>query len=94
MMSSSGKLKSSINFHHITLILRDTGGSQVWYEAISIIEYIGRLSSTGKSDGHYICDIKEKSSNLWFRTNDDSPPSQIRSSDVSQHGYAILLKRV
>jgi hypothetical protein len=78
----------------IRFLFRDAGGSQVWYEAISVIEYLGRLSSRGESDGHYICDIKDKTSNSWFRTNDDSTPAQIRSSEVSEKGYAGLIKRV
>ena len=74
-------------------LLRDAGGSQVWYEPISVIEYIGRLSPTGESDGHYVCDIKQNTSNFWFRTNDDSSPAQKSSSDVSQNGYVVLFKR-
>ena len=74
-------------------IFRDADGSQVWYEAISVIEYMGRLSQTGESEGHYICDIKESNSKTWFRTNDNCTPVQIGTSDVSQQGYVILFKR-
>ena len=58
-----------------------------------MIEFDGRLSPTGESAGHYTCDVKEKISNMWFRTNDNSDPIQIRTSDVSQLGYVVLYKR-
>ena len=72
---------------------RDSEGFQDWYEAISVIEYNGRLSPTGESEGHYTCDIKENISNIWFKTNDSRDPIQIRVSDVSEHGYVVLYKR-
>ena len=75
-------------------ILRDEAGFQTWYEAVSVIEYKGRLSSTGESQGHYICDVKDKNSNLWYRTNDNCDPINLRISDVSQNGYVVLYKRV
>ena len=75
-------------------MFRDVEGNQDWYEAISVIEYSGRLSPTGESEGHYLCDIKENISNIWFKTNDDSDPVPIRTSDVSQYGYVVLYKRV
>ena len=61
---------------------------------MSVIEYKGNLRSTGESDGHYICDIKDKSSGKWFRTNDNSDPIQIELEDVSKFGYVILYKKV
>ena len=75
-------------------VSRDAEGCQDWYEAISVIEYKGRLSSTGDSQGHYMCDIKDNVTNRWFRTNDNSPPFPVRVSDVSQYGYVVLFKRV
>ena len=75
-------------------MLRDTQGSQDRYEAISVIEYDGRLSATGESEGHYTCDIKENISNMWFKTNDSSNPIPISVSTVSQYGYVVLFKRV
>ena len=44
--------------------------------------------------GHYLCDIKENITNKWFRTNDNSDPMPIRTTDVSQYGYVVLFKRV
>ena len=59
-----------------------------------MIEYKGRLDRTGASQGHYICDVKDKKSKLWFRTNDNSDPVQLEISDVSKSGYVVLYKRV
>ena len=95
MMCLSGILKTPIYINIMSkYIFRDATGSQVWYEAISVIEHMGGLSSTGESGGHYICDVKDKASNRWFRTNDDRTPVQIRTSDVSENGYVVLFKRV
>ena len=76
------------------LICRDEGGFQTWYEPISVIEYRGRLTNTGESQGHYICDVKDVNSNSWYRTNDNCDPVEIQSSDVSKSGYVILFKRI
>ena len=92
-MCLSGNLTINIDTNNILYIFRDAGGSQVWYEAIAVIEYMGRLSQTGESAGHYICDVKESISSKWYRTNDNSTPTPIRTSDVSQNGYVILFKR-
>jgi uncharacterized UBP type Zn finger protein len=64
------------------------------YETIAIIEYEGSIRSAGESQGHYICDVKDKSSKLWFKTNDNSNPIPIRIEDVSKLAYVILYKRV
>ena len=63
------------------------------YEAIAVIEYKGTLSSTGESHGHYLCDIKDKKTNSWYKTNDNCDPVKISVSDVSKNGYAIMYKR-
>ena len=48
----------------------------------------------GFSSGHYICDVKAKTSNLWYRTNDKTLPLEINTDSVSTQGYAILLRRI
>ena len=93
MMYSSGNLVTSIVSQLKYEYFRDSEGFQGWYEAISVIEYNGRLNSSGESDGHYTCDIKENITNMWFKTNDSTDPFQIRVSDVSKHGYVVLYKR-
>ena len=64
------------------------------YEAVSIIEYQGSVQTTGESDGHYICDIKDKSEGTWFRTNDNKDPLPIEPENVSKCAYVILYKQV
>ena len=64
------------------------------YEAVSIIEYQGSVRATGESDGHYICDIKDKTEGTWFRTNDNKDPIPIKLEDVSKCAYVVLYKQV
>ena len=64
------------------------------YEVVAVIEYKGNVSSTGDSDGHYICDIKDKVSGMWFRTNDNNDPVQIELASVSASAYIVLYKKL
>ena len=61
---------------------------------MAVIEYIGNLSRSGVSQGHYICDVKDAKSNLWYRTNDGRLPIELKLSDVSRNAYVVLYKRV
>ena len=63
------------------------------YKPISIIEFQGRITSSGQSAGHYICDVQEQESNMWFRTNDNNSPFRINPDQVSKKAYVVLLKR-
>ena len=58
-----------------------------------MIEFRGSINSAGQSQGHYICDVQEQSSKLWFRTNDNSYPLEILEEQVTKQAYVILLKR-
>ena len=89
MMYLSGRNQSYLLWFFTTMYLRDEQGNQTWYEALSVIEYRGKVSPTGESEGHYLCDIKEKIRNVWFRTNDNSFPVPIDRNDVSQKGYVV-----
>ena len=73
---------------------RDAGVYDAWYAATAVIEFKGSLSRTGESQGHYICDLKDKMTNMWFRTNDNCDPIPIRTEDVSQYEYVVLYKRI
>ena len=73
---------------------RDTDDHVNQYEAVSIIEYQGSIKSTGQSDGHYICDIKDRLSEKWFRTNDNNDPKPIKLEEVSKNAYVILYKMI
>ena len=75
------------------LFARDTDDHVNQYEAVSIIEYQGSIKSTGQSDGHYICDIKDRLSEKWFRTNDNNDPKPIKLQEVSKNAYVILYKK-
>ena len=75
-------------------IQRDSLGIESQYEVIAVIEYRGRLTPSGNSDGHYICDVKDKLTGKWFRTNDNNQPMEIDLQDVSSCGYVILYKKV
>ena len=75
-------------------IIRDQENCQAWYRAIAVIDYKGRMSSTGETWGHYTCDVNDARSNLWFRTNDNQNPIQIHMKNVSKNGYVVLYKRL
>ena len=79
----------------IKCYFRDSINSGSHYEAISVIEFNNTLQASGESQGHYmyICDIKDKSSNLWYRTNDNCVQIPIRLQDVSTFGYVVMYKR-
>jgi hypothetical protein len=68
-------------------------GHEAEYQAMSIIEFEGSINSSGQSHGHYICDVQDQSSKLWYRTNDNCHPIPIHLEDVSKHAYVILLNR-
>ena len=60
---------------------------------MAVIEFQGTVSSAGNSNGHYICDVKDKLSDGWFRTNDNKIPIPITVNDISQAAYVILYRR-
>ena len=61
------------------------------YEAIGCIEFQGKLSNTGESQGHYICDVRTQPHGKWYRTNDNLEPEEIKKCEVSQyHSRPIL----
>ena len=64
------------------------------YEAIAVVVFSGRVDNFGNSHGHYTCDVKDKESNAWFRTNDSTDPVSIEVEDVSKIPYVVLYKRI
>ena len=93
-MYLSGKIKNALKQYSKPNFFRDEGGFQAFYEPISVIEFMGNVTRTGQSNGHYICDIKEIETKAWFRTNDDRDPTEIPVSAVSKLAYVVLYKRV
>ena len=47
----------------------------------------------GETCGHYICDLKDEKSQLWFRTNDNQTPSQINVHNVTKKTVVVLYKK-
>ena len=94
MLLSGISLWKNHNLFNIILCNRDTGSNLIEYEPVAIIEFQGTVGATGESNGHYICDIKEKSSGLWFRTNDNLEPRQIGIETVTKNAYVILYRKV
>ena len=83
-----------ILFNVLFLNYRDALGNESQYEVVSVIEFKGSLTATGQSEGHYICDVKERLNGQWFRTSDNDDPISIEAEDVSKSAYVILYKRV
>ena len=67
---------------------------QHWSQAVAVIEYIGTLSRAGVSQGHYICDVRDATTSIWYRTNDEKYPIKLDVSEVSKNAYVVLYKRV
>ena len=61
---------------------------------MAIIEFQGSVSTTGRSDGHYVCDLKDRSTGKWFRTNDNNDPQPIELVDVSNFAYVVLYRKL
>ena len=74
-------------------VFRDEEDQHIQYEPVAVIEFQGTVNSQGNSNGHYICDIKDRLSDKWFKTNDNKIPIPIRVSSVSKEAYVILYKR-
>ena len=72
----------------------DTNGHGSQFEAVAIVEYQGRVRRTGDSAGHYICDIKDRASKKWYRTNDNKIPIPIEVDEVSRFAYVIMYKKI
>ena len=64
------------------------------YESIAVVVFSGIVDNFGHSHGHYTCDVKDKKSNAWFRTNDSTDPVSIEVKDVSKIPYVVLYKRI
>ena len=87
-------MQNNTKNNDIVLFQRDSTDKFSRFEAVSVIEYQGNVSSSGRSEGHYICDIKERSTKQWFRTNDNINPVPIQVEDVSKRGYVILYRKL
>ena len=68
-------------------------GTEGTYKAIAAIEHQGGMTADGEAQGHYICDVKLRNSDKWFRTNDNQSPVPILQKNVTKSGVVILFKR-
>ena len=64
------------------------------FEPIALIEHQGAMLEEGQTCGHYICDLKDKKSGLWFRTNDNLTPFHINPSNVTKKPVVVLYKKL
>ena len=74
--------------------IRDTNNHGSQFEAVAIVEYQGNVRKTGDSAGHYICDIKDRASKQWYRTNDNRTPIPIDVGEVSRFAYVIMYRKI
>ena len=74
-------------------MFRDDCDHLIQYEPVAVIEYQGHVSRQGDSEGHYICDIKDRLTG-WFRTNDNKVPIPIEFEEVSDLAYVILYRKI
>ena len=68
---------------------RDNSGVLATYETIAVIEFVGNVDSSG----HYKCDVKDKESGHWFRTNDNATPLIMNEENVSKLPNVVLYKK-
>ena len=51
------------------------------------------MSEDGETSGHYICDVEDKETGQWFRTNDNQIPVQIDLENITKKPVVIMFKR-
>ena len=78
----------------INFFSRDRSGNYSTFEPIAIVEHQGQLSQDGETQGHYICDLEDKETLKWFRTNDNQIPILIELISVTQNPVVILYKKM
>ena len=52
------------------------------------------MSDEGQTQGHYICDLKDIESKVWFRANDNQHPIPISLSNVTKKPVVVLYKKI
>ena len=78
----------------INQIFRDMYDKVEEFEPIALIEHQGAMLEGGETCGHYICDLKDEKSKLWFRTNDNLTPFQINEQNVTKKPVVVLYKKI
>ena len=75
-------------------LFRDRSGNYSTFEPIALVEHQGQLSQDGETQGHYICDLEDKETLQWFRTNDNQIPIPIELEIVTKNPVVILYKKM
>ena len=78
----------------INLSPRDTAGSFAQFEPIALVEHQGQISQDGATQGHYICDLEDKETLKWFRTNDNQNPVPIDLTNVTKNPVVVLYIKI
>ena len=52
------------------------------------------MSEDGETQGHYICDLEDKQTLVWLRTNDNQEPIPISLDNVTKNAVVILYRRI
>ena len=77
-----------------TKYFRDKSGETARYEPIALVEHQGIMSEEGRTQGHYICDLKVKETLNWFRTNDNQEAIPISLSNVTKKPVVVLYRKI
>ena len=83
-----------IKFHQLITFFRDETGSECSYEPIAVIEHQGQMTQDGEGSGHYICDVKQRSTQTWYKTNDNETPIPVSINNVTKSAIVILYKQL
>ena len=71
----------------------DSNGFPRTYTPISIIFHRGGIEPRAGSIRHYLCDVKSKYDQRWYRTSDESLPEVLDEPSVTKMGYVILYRQ-
>ena len=85
-------MQSNCNMEHEEIQLLDTDGRSAIFFPIAIIHHAGYVEGDD-TGGHYQADVKNKSSNSWYRTSDNEPPEELHEKNLTQEGYIFLYKK-
>ena len=73
---------------------RDRSSTYSTFEPIALVEHQGHLSRDGETQGHYICDLEDKETLKWFRTNDNQIPMPVELRNVTKNPVVTLYKKM
>ena len=52
------------------------------------------MTRDGEGQGHYICDVKQGSTQTWYKTNDNESPIPVSINNVTKCAIVILYKQL